>query len=91
MKNKTSQEFDYELKGDKEYAQILMNIDSLETFEKAKKIIENLGISIIEKKSISANEILVKLNVEDMRDIVLKLTENGFSNLKGINALTFKR
>ena len=32
VQSTTSQEFDYELKGDKEYAQILININSLEYY-----------------------------------------------------------
>jgi len=80
--------FDYEIKPDKNHAQILIGItSSSKSFEEAKKIIEELGVRIIEiSEHLPTHFIVVKLDVKDMRDIVLKLTENGFSIIKGINA-----
>ena len=50
-------------------------------------MIENLGVRIIETKHLSSNNwALLKLDVKDMRDVALKLTEHGFF-IKGINTL----
>jgi len=82
------EELDQEVKADSTYAQILIKITpSSKTYEEAKKIIEELGVHIIEAKQLSAQWMLLKLDVMDMRNVVLKLTENGFLNMKGINAL----
>jgi len=80
-----------EIKADKNYAQILIktNNDS-GAFEDAKKIIEDCGIHIIEVKHLSSNQLLLKLDVNDMRNVALKLTERGFV-IKGINALPEER
>lgn len=77
---------------DKHHSQILIKITpSSKTFEEAKRIIEDLGVRIIETKNLSSNNwILLKLDVSDMRNLALKLTESGFSVIKGINALTQK-
>ena len=85
------EEFPFELKADREYAQILMTVQSAETLREAKQIIEEFGIHVLETKSIAPDNVLFRLNVMDMREVVLKLTENGFSGLKGINALAFKK
>jgi len=81
------EQLNLEIKADKTYAQILIKIDNdSESFEEAKKIIEDLGTHIIETKYLPLNWILIKLDVKDMRDIALKLTEHSFF-IKGINAL----
>jgi hypothetical protein len=84
-------EFPFELRADEKCAQILMTIHSAEGLKKARSIIEEFGIDVLEMRSITPNDFLFRLNVMDMRDVVLKLTENGFSGLKGINALAFKK
>ena len=81
-----SEEFDFEIETDKDFSQILIEITP-QTFEEAKKIIEDLGVSIVETKRLPCNWIWIKLDVKDIRDLVLKLIESGFSNVKGINAL----
>lgn len=82
-----SEEFSHEFKADKNHAQILIKIaNSSRAFGEAKKIIEELGIRIIETEDLSSNWVLVKLHVKDMRDVALKLTEHGFF-IKGINSL----
>lgn len=53
-------------------------------------MIEDLGVRIIEMDLLSSDFILLKLDVRDMRNLALKLTESGFSVIKGINALTQK-
>lgn len=83
-----AEEFNHEVKADKDHSQILIKITpSSKTFEEAKRIIEDLGVRIIETKQLSSNNwVLLKLDVKDMRDVALKLTEHGFF-IKGINAL----
>jgi len=88
--DKFLEEFNHRIEGDKNYAHIMIEIpSSSKTFEEAKKIIEDFGVQIIELSFLSPNWILLKLNVGDMRNIALKLTEQGFF-IKGINALPFK-
>jgi hypothetical protein len=80
-------DLDLEIKADKKNAQILIKSNrDLRCLEEAKKIIEDSGIRIIETKPFSSNQVLLKLDTKDMRDVALKLTEHGFI-IKGINAL----
>jgi hypothetical protein len=87
VKEKILEDQGLEIKANKNYAQILIktNNDS-GAFEDAKKIIEECGIHIIEVKHLSSNRLLLKLDVKDMRNVALKLTEHGFI-IQGINAL----
>jgi len=81
------EELDQEIKAEKMYSQILIHIiDSSELFGEAKEVIQSLGIRIIEAKHLSPNWALLKLDVKDVREVALKLTEQGFL-VKGINAL----
>jgi hypothetical protein len=85
---KIPEEINQELEADRDHAQILIEVtDSSKFLEEAKRIFWDLGIRIAEMKNLSANWVLLKLDVKDMRDAILKLTENGFVNIKGINAL----
>lgn len=80
-----------EIKADKNYAQILIKFTAdSETIEKAVRIIEESGIHILERKKLPAEWVLFKLSVQDMRDVALKLSEQGFIYIKGINALQGK-
>jgi hypothetical protein len=80
----------YNLVADKNYAQILIDTrEPSRSFEEAKRIIEANGISIIEIKYLSSGYVLIKLDVTDIRGIILSLIEFGFSDLKGINASRF--
>lgn len=83
------EEFDFETETDKDFSQILIEITA-KTFEEARKIIEDFGISVVEVKHLPRNWIWVKLDTNDVRSLVLKLIESGFSNVKGINALVFR-
>jgi hypothetical protein len=85
---KVPKEFNQEIKADRNHAQILIKIIAPKTFEGAKSIIEDLGVQIIETKHLLSNWVLLKLDVKDMRNVVLKLTEHGFL-IRGINALDF--
>lgn len=82
-----SEEFNHELKAEKYYSKIMIEmINDSKVFEEAKKIIEDFGIHILETRYLSPKWVLIKLNAEDIRDVSLKLIEHGFS-IKGINAL----
>ena len=75
------------IKPDKDHAQILIEVSTeIESAEKARQIIESLGIHIIQSEKISSSLMLLKLDVKDMREVVLKLTENGFLEIEGYNA-----
>lgn len=86
-----SEESNHEVKTDKDHSQILIKITpSSKSYLEGTKIIEGLGINILETKYLSPNQILLKLDAKDMRVAALKLTENGFSEIKGYNASSFK-
>jgi hypothetical protein len=87
----TLKEVGYEIKADRSHAQILLRITDSSKFDaEAEKIVEDLGIHIIEKSYLSPQWILLKLDVRDMRNVALKLTEHGFVS-RGINALPEER
>jgi hypothetical protein len=72
---------------DKNHAQVLIEVGSeLNTIEKAKSIIESIGVHIIEIQNLSPQRVLLTLDVTDMREVVLKLTQNGFLKIEGYNA-----
>ncbi len=71
---------------DQESAQILLRTSQINSLEKVKKIIEDSGNQIIQLDHLDPNLVLMKLDVKDMREIVLKLIESGFNMIKGINA-----
>ena len=78
----------HEIKEDRNHAQLLIQISpNSRTYEELKRIIEGLGAHIIQTKCLKLDWILVKLDVTDIREIALKLTENGFPDIKGVNAL----
>lgn len=85
--DETLEEVGHEIKADRGHAQILLRITDSSKFEaEAERIVEDLGVHIIEKSYPSTQWILFKLDVRDMRNVALKLTEHGFV-IKGINAL----
>ncbi len=91
-KRKLEEEPHPNFEAEKDNAQLLIDLnESSKSLEEAKEIIEELEVHIIETKYISSNLILIILDVPDMRNIALKLMENGFSNIKGINALSNSR
>ena len=72
---------------DQDHAQVLVEVGSeLNTIEKAKSIIEGSGVRILEIQNLSPQRVLLTLDVRDMRDVVLKLTQNGFLKIEGYNA-----
>jgi len=78
--------FNSRVKVDKDYAQILLEVSPIKTYDDAIRIIQQAGANVVASDYLSPNWILIKLNVVDTRTVVLKLTENGFSKIKGINA-----
>lgn len=73
-----------QIKPGKKHVQILIDVGSeINMIEKAKQIIEGLGVHIIEMKNMSFQKILLKLGATDMREIALKLPENGFIKIEG--------
>jgi hypothetical protein len=82
------EEVGHEIKTDKSHAQILLKItDSSKSDAEAERIVEGLGVHIVKKSRLSTHWTLFKLNVKDMRNVALELSENGFFVIKGVNAL----
>ena len=80
-------EFSYEVKLDEKHAQVLLEVDFVtNTIGRAKQIIEELGVHIFKIEKLSPQCVLLKLDIDDMREVVLKLTENGFLKISGYNA-----
>jgi predicted transcriptional regulator YheO len=85
------EQFNQKVRVDENYAQVVIHISHpSRTFEEVRTIIEQLGVHIIEAKDFTTNWTLIKLDVADMRSVVLKLSEKGYFDLKGINALSCK-
>jgi hypothetical protein len=87
IQEQISEELNHELKANKSHAQILIETNPFKTIEDARKVMEDFGVQIIETKYLSANWVLFKLNIKDIRSISLKIIEMGFSNIKGVNTL----
>ncbi len=77
-----------------DYSQILFLFnDTDRPLDRAIKLIEGVGVDILkieilsplEEKSKSA---LLRLKTQDIRHLVLRLIEEGFTKIKGYNALT---
>jgi hypothetical protein len=84
---KLLEELNQRIKADKTYSQIFIHIaHSSKLLVEAKKTVEALGVRIIQVKHLTPNWTLLKLGTKDMRDVALKLTEQGFL-IKGINAI----
>lgn len=87
MVSKTGIANAYEFEADKEYAQLLIRgYPDGRTYDDVKRVIVCYGIRILKVATLSSNEILLLLDTEDMREIVLELTEQGYF-VEGINAL----
>ena len=77
-----------EVEADRSHAQILLKVgDSSNSDADAEKILRRLGVHVIERSLLSPHWVLLKLDIKDMRNVALKLTEQGFV-IKGINALS---
>jgi len=83
-------EISSEFEADSKHAQILIGLgESLQRFDEVRDIIESTGVEILSVDYPSPGKVRFKLNVSDMRVIVLRLIEAGFSTIKGINAGKF--
>ncbi len=71
---------------DPNYSKILIKLLNSKTEEEADKVIRNLGLEIISKTSFSKDWVVYTLNIKDMREVALILTEHGFT-VEGISAL----
>jgi len=80
------------LQKDIQHSQILFQFDQQErSLDKAKKIIKNLGVNIVDTKIFDFPEdsisfALFKLSVADVREVVLALSEYSYAPIKGYNA-----
>lgn len=80
------------LQKDIHHSQILFQFDEGErSLDKAKKIIKNSGVDIVDTKIFDFPEdsitfALFKLDTDDMREIALVLSEHGYAPIKGYNA-----
>jgi hypothetical protein len=81
-----SKVFNSRVKVDKNHAQILIEVSPTKTYDDAIRIIQQDGVSIVDSEYLSPHLILLKLDVADTRTVIFKLSENGFSKAKGINA-----
>lgn len=71
---------------DPNYSKILIKLLNSKTEEEADRVIRNLGLEIISKTSFSKDWVVYTLNIKDMREVALILTEHGFT-VEGISAL----
>ncbi len=77
----------YQFEIDKEHSQILIEMtDPAKSLDEVTKIIEGLMIYIIATKHLSTSCVLLKLNVKDMREAILRSSELGFRHIKGVHA-----
>jgi hypothetical protein len=76
-----------EFEPDKEHAKLLIqDCPAGKSFEDAKRIIELSGMRVVKVTVLPSNQIMMLLGSEDMREIVLDLTEHGYI-VEGMNAL----
>ena len=86
-------EWDKLIKIGNDYSQILFIFNETDrTLDKAIKLIEGVGVRILKIEILSSSQYpfksaLLHLKTQDMRDIVLRLIEEGFTKIKGYNSL----
>ena len=82
------------IKTDKNHAQILLKTGDSATVERARIVIESLGITILRTETLSEEEsskdVLFVLDIKDMRDVALELIGNGIKPIEGYNASSLK-
>jgi hypothetical protein len=72
---------------DRRQAQILIEIIEPRNLEEAERIIAGSGVRILQKKFLNPDWVLFTLDAMDCREIALRLTEEGFENIMGVNAI----
>jgi hypothetical protein len=89
----TFEEFSQSIKAHPSRAQILLELEAEgKTLEKAVGILKALGVQPIHYDVLRKGNpscVLFYLSTRDMREAVLKLTEAGFTRLKGVNPKRF--
>lgn len=91
QRNSTSDPFDelwQTLNPSVSTAKILIEVDDKITLKIALGILKNMGITVVDHQipcESSPDWILLCLDVEDVRDVVMGFSEVGFSRVKGIN------
>ncbi len=86
-------QWDKSVKIGSDYSQILFIFNETDrTLDRAVKLIEGVGVRILKIEILSSSEddvksALLQLKTQDIRHIVLKLIEEGFTKIKGYNAL----
>lgn len=75
---------------DPNYSKILIKVLNSTTEEEADRTIRHLGLEIISKTPLSGDWVVYTLNIKDMREVVLILTEHGFT-VEGISALPSRK
>jgi len=86
-------EWDKLIKIGSDYSQILFIFNEADrTLDRAIKLIEETGVRILKIEILSLSEdkfksALLQLETQDVRHIVLRLIEEGFTKIKGYNAL----
>lgn len=75
---------------DPNFSKILIKLLNLTTEEEIDRIIRNIGLEIISKTYPSKDFLLYTLNIKDVREVALILTEQGFT-VEGISALATRK
>ena len=82
------------IKTDEEHAQILLKIDDSTSIEKARRVIEDLGVTILKTEPLSQpgsdRYVVFILGIKDMREVALGLIESGIRSIEGYNASSLK-
>jgi hypothetical protein len=81
-------DFEQDIAPEQSRAHILIEIGPSPTaFDDARRVIEDSGALIDEVIYLSSGCLLLKLDIMDMHSIVLKVTEKGFTKIRGVNAI----
>jgi len=83
---KTFDEYLQNIEPDRDWAKVIIKIVPPLSIEKAQAVLNSLNINIISTKRITNQHFVFILNTKDIRLTVLSLVENGFTEIKGLNA-----
>ena len=86
----TIEDFAHSLVPHPDRAQILLEAGSQEdSLDRIREVLSSMGIDVVHHEIIHKGDtelLLVHLSSGDMREAVLKITEAGFTRVKGVNA-----
>jgi hypothetical protein len=71
---------------DRDWAKVIIKIVPPLSIEQARAVLNRLNIQIISIKYITDQYFIFLLNTKDIRPTMLSLAENGFTEIKGLNA-----